>query len=157
MAPKTPPAADDDAGATTLPPEVEAQLTAAADQLEAALARAEAAEAELADVRGRLTEASAEIRLLRELNADLSARLAAAPSGGPVPTLAGDTAEPRRLLTPALRPLLSKGVKVTVKRGRLEHPRADNGVAAQGESFFVTKEEAEGLRASLAPGVVEIE
>lgn len=143
--------------AAALPAEVEAQLTAAADQLEAAHERAESAEARaiqaeanLAQAREDLAAAQAEARTLRDINADLSAKLAAAGGAGgyePAPALAG----------PALRDPLTKGVKITVQRGQVEHPRAKDGVAREGESFFVTKEEAEALRAPLASGVLAAE
>ena len=157
---QTPPAAE------TLPPEVEAQLTAAADQLESALSDLAEARAALVEADARqaetataLAEAQAEGRLLRHLNTDLAARLAAAPS--PSNLIQGELlAFPAQMSAgkappPALRPLLSKGVKITVMRGSVEHPRADNGKAVAGESFFVEKGEVEALRAPLASGVLK--
>jgi len=168
MAPKTDAPASETETSTapdTLPPEVEAQLTAAADQLETAhadLAEARAAlveaDARLAETATALAEAQAEVRLLRELNTDLAERLAAAPA--PSQLIQGELiAAPGKLsdgkpAPPALKPLLSKGVKITVKRGSVEHPRADNGKASAGESFFVEKGEVEALRAPLASGVL---
>ncbi len=166
MAPKTEaPASDTSTASDTLPPEVEAQLTAAADQLEAAtadLAEARAAlveaDARQAETATALAEAQAEVRLLRELNTDLAERLAAAPAPGQLIQgeliAAAPQASAGKPPPPELRPLLTKGIKITVNRGSVEHPRANHGKAVAGESFFVEKGEVEALRAPLASGVL---